>query len=85
MTNLVKKVLIYDNGVVVERTYYPDGKRKTHHEYLDDHFHGTCRQWHPNGVLAKEANYVKDQRHGEYKEWDSEGILKVSRIYQYGK
>jgi len=77
---LAKKTLVYTDGVTIEKTYYTNGKRKSYHEFFDDHLHGVTKHWHPNGVLAKEIHYVKDQRVGPYKEWDENGNLIIDKF-----
>ncbi len=86
----VQKVFFYkQNGdireKVVEETYYQNGQKEMHGEFLNNKRHGLWTYWYEDGRKWSESEYENDLRVGKSIVWREKGILNYEGTYTKGK
>ena len=88
---------VYDNGqtaalrhyeqgkkVGIHEGWYRDGKRRFHHEYADDRFHGEYWEWFQSGGVFTYARYEKGEAIGR-KMWREDGTIYLNYVFPAGR
>lgn len=63
----------------LQRTWYPEGGKKTMEIFVHGRLEGYSFHWHPNGQLGALEHYSDGVRNGEARFWDDSGNLTACR------